>query len=333
MQTEESTTHRFFHRIANYFAHFWHAMASSKDSSQNLKAPITDFHPMSQALAQKISKDIQKEPWVQGREVVVNRDTNTISVFVTDQLEQIDKEGVIPLMYREVCIIPHPFANFEPSLFPAELNVPTEQLSNGLSDDQVRRFYNYFPGLESLMYFLDKRVIIKVPNSMYRPAVEKVGGTYFKAWAFIVLLQYTSSTNLEDEVKTHLPVNPSESCLPGANIFNLENSFSTLGVYLKPWPMTDKNEVKVNHFTVSAHSFHSKKSFDLGFHKDSLWLIPFVTNLAFVGLYKGIFPFLLIQQYLSVRLAISMIHICWKYIGRRLQLHSVVNISLSVLKF
>ena len=94
----------------------------------------------------------------------------------------------------------------------------------------------------------------------------------------------------------------------------------------------DKKEAEVNHFTVSAHSLCAEKSFGLGFHKDSLWFIPFITTLA-VGLNRGIFPFLLIQQYLSVRLAVSMIHICWKYVGHQLRLHSVVGISLRVLKF
>jgi len=91
-----------------------------------------------------------------------------------------------------------------------------------------------------------------------------------------------------------------------------------------------EKEVEVEHFTVSAHSFIAKKSLDLGFHGSSLYLIGLSTNLACAAFHHGILPFLFVQQYLFVRVAIVIMHIIWKFFGHSLKLHSVVK-SLSIL--
>jgi hypothetical protein len=284
---------------------------------------------MSDDVAKKISRDCEKEEWAKGREVVVNEETNTISVFATDKPGNEDTTGVIPLTYQDVCVIPHPFANFKPAICPAELNGPTKKVPNGLSDDQIRRFRDYFPGMESLEYFLDQQVVIKLPISSYQDAIAKVGAAVFMAWGCTVVLLCLSSPALEDDIKTRPPMDPSESCVPGSNIFNLEHFFSTLGVFLKPMPRTSEKEIEVEHFTVSAHSFTAKKSLDLGFHMSSLLLIPLVTYLARTAVHHGILPFLLVQQYLLVRIIIVVMYIIWKFFGYFLELHSVVK-TLSI---
>jgi len=58
-----------------------------------------------------------------------------------------------------------------------------------------------------------------------------------------------------------------------------------------------------------------------------LYLIAIITNLA--AFYHGILPFLCVQQYLFMRVAIAIMHIIWKFFGYLLQLHSVVK-SLSI---
>jgi hypothetical protein len=55
----------------------------------------------------------------------------------------------------------HAFANLQGGMFEVSsstmcnTNVPTEQVPNGLPNDQVRRYHDYFPGMVSLDYFLD----------------------------------------------------------------------------------------------------------------------------------------------------------------------------------
>ena len=121
------------------------------------------------------------EKWAKGRNVVVNENTNTISVFHMDEPGHNIVSEDIPLTYQNVSVIPHPFPNFVPLFYPLELNTPTGELPDRLSSDQIRRFRNYFPGMVSLHYFLDRQIIIRLTKSAYKLAVEKVG--YCQAWS------------------------------------------------------------------------------------------------------------------------------------------------------
>ena len=213
---------------------------------------------MSKDSGKRMLKDC-KATWAKGRNVVVNENSNTISVFNMDERGHDSAIEDIPLTYQGVSVIPHPFPNVIPSICPPMLNMPTrtQQLPDRLTTEQIHRFRDYFPGMVSLDYFLDRHIIVKLTKSSYQLAVKKVGGVCFLAWGCTVFLMMTPQFARKTE--NRVLIEPTPSCIPGSNIYNVDNCFSSLGVFLKPLPRTDLKEIKIEHFTVSAHSFLSKK--------------------------------------------------------------------------
>ena len=281
---------------------------------------------MSKDKAKKVLEDCKTEKWAKQRNVIFNEDTNTISVFDMDECghDEPNEGEPIPLTYQDVSIVPHPFPKLVPTIFPVELNTPTEELPDRLSSDQIRRFHLYFPGMVSLEYFIDRQIIVRLTKSAYELAMEKVGSTSLRAWSCTVLLVWSSQ--FADKTEKFPSIQSAPSVIPGSNIYNVENRFSTLGVFLKPLPVIDERDIKVAHFTVSAHSFLSQKQSGI-FDKTSVIFIFLITNTVFRSMRSIIFlPFILVQQYLVIRVTISVMNVIWKFFGHIVGLHSLVTL-------
>ena len=324
LQSTKRIAVHFYREILNRLN--WILQADKIPSSDDSSVVRESLSPMSKDRAEQILKDC-KASWAKRKDIVVNQNTHTISVFDMDERGHDSASEDIPLTYQNLSVIPHPFPRLVPSICPVELNTPTEELPDRLSNDQIRRIRDYLPGMESLYYFVDRQIIVTLSKSSYQLAVQKVGCLYFQAWSCTVLLMLSSQ--LAGKIEHSHLMESTPSCIPGSNIFNVDNCFSTLGVFLKPVPLTDQKDIEIEHFTASAHSFLSKKPLEIGFQKISVILIAFLTIMASGFVSCGILPFVLVQQYLFVRIAISGMDTIWKTLGSCLGLHSVVSIRFS----
>ena len=92
--------------------------------------------------ADRIEQTIHKEPWTVGRRVVINRESNTISLFNDgDSDSSFPGTAAVPLYYQGISIIPHHFCDGGgPLLKPTELSTSfTETTLDGLTDAQIRQ--------------------------------------------------------------------------------------------------------------------------------------------------------------------------------------------------
>ena len=134
---------------------------------------------MSRSRLQAIESGIVHEPWAEGREIVVNQETNTISVFdIGDEDCQIQRHPV-PLFYDEIPIIPHPYPYRSSDLLPKELNTSLNKVQDGLTRRQLQKFREYFVGLITVDYYLDKHIAITIPRQWYDAGISKSAGQDF----------------------------------------------------------------------------------------------------------------------------------------------------------
>jgi hypothetical protein len=282
---------------------------------------------MQEGVARRIYQNSQREDWMKGRSIIVNEDTNTISLFETDEPDATaQRTHEMPLIYEGTAVIPHPFVRDVPPICPIKLNTPTRLLEHGLSNDQLIRLCVYLPGIVTVDYFRDRQVIIRLMQSYYHEAVEKIGGERFRAWNCAMLLVGLSSPGFIEPDQA--PVETPGPCLPGCNIYNDDKCSSTLGVFLKPRPRNfGLDATTVQHFTASAHSFLRKKPIEL-VQMTTAISFALITQFAFICLRSRMLPILLVEQFLFVRVGILLLDILWIYLGCGLKVHTVVHCHL-----
>jgi hypothetical protein len=107
------------------------------------------------------SNDLLKHAgWTRGREVVVNTESNTISVFQDPESTVLNSDlGTIPLTLLDFEIIPHPFPRPSPATTLPEL-ATEEPLHNGLSNQHRRVLREIFPGLRRAEFYRDRIIVI-----------------------------------------------------------------------------------------------------------------------------------------------------------------------------
>jgi hypothetical protein len=135
-------------------------------------------------------KDFQTEKRAKGTNVVVNENTNTISIFNIDERGHDRASEDISLTYQDVSVIPYPLPNVDSSIAPIELNTPIEQLPGRLSSDQIPQSLHYLPGMVSVDYFLDRRIIVSLTKFSYQLAGEKLESRAMYMFKLEVALSY-----------------------------------------------------------------------------------------------------------------------------------------------
>lgn len=288
---------------------------------------------MSHSHLQAIESGIVHEPWAEGREIVVNQETNTISVFdIGDEDCQIQRRPV-PLFYDEMPIIPHPYPYRNSDLLPKELNTSLNKVQDGLTRRQLQKFKQYFVGLITVDYYLDKHIAITIARQWYDAGISKVGGPGFWAWGcFVVLLCVVEKQdleiihNIEDREST-----VSEDIVPGSRVYNENGEYSTVGALLykrSQFPTTSHYPtvpINVDYFTVSAHSFIKKIYAGIGMNWRCALILSFVTHVAYIGMMQNLFNMVLIKQVLLIRLFVLFHNSVWIYAKRLYGLHTMVN--------
>jgi hypothetical protein len=157
--------------------------------------------------------------WTRGRDVIVNVASNTISVFQPEDDYNLDD---VPLSLHGVPIIPHPF----PEITPRPDSDPfgsTEDDFDGLSLQQLKGFYDFFPRLESIEFYYDRVVILRVARDAYDFCLEKVRGervlTGFGCAIWLLAVYAVPQRRAIQEVIDEEETSPA-TFSPGCHIYN-----------------------------------------------------------------------------------------------------------------
>jgi hypothetical protein len=280
---------------------------------------------MSDDMYTNISAHLSSQHWTKGRDVVVNKASNTISVFDVNEIfpdETLDY-GDIPLLFEGLPVLPHSYHRRQPHLKPQQLNT-SPAIADGLSGDNLRALNQFIPGIVHIDYYLDRQVLVKLGSEAFDEAVKKLHGVSFYAWncVFIIVLfaEREAIPYVQDQMAEVVP----EMSVSGSKVYNDMGEFSTVGVLLHPSPPKfAPAELPVQYLTVSAHSFMKKK--DLSFpHWRSIVLGVSVSCLAYVPMLENPFPEELVNQLLLVRTAISLHSLIYGQFGRIFGLHHFV---------
>ena len=233
-----------------------------------------------------ILQALSSATWTRGRDVLVNVASNTISVFQPEDDYNLDDYNLddVPLSLHGVPIIPHPF----PEITPRPDSDPfgsTEDHFDGLSLEQLKAFYDFFPGLKSIEFYYDRVVILRVAMDAYDFCLEKVRGervfTGFGCAIWLLAVYPLPQRRAVQEVIDAEETSPA-TFSPGCHIYNSLGAFSTLGTFLvKDWEYPS-SAVNIDYFTVSAHSYVQKRDIDAGFNRASLVVFPLCMFVASV---------------------------------------------------
>src|SRR6202022_3709254 len=132
---------------------------------------------MSSSVKTRIKSDIVNEPWTTGREVVINEESNTISLFdVDDTVSHRSRQREVPLRYHGVPIIPHEYSYITSTETPGPFISESKTISlDGLASDQLSQLQMYIPGIIPIHFFLDRQVIITLSSTKsFELAIENI---------------------------------------------------------------------------------------------------------------------------------------------------------------
>jgi len=288
---------------------------------------------MSHPRLQAIEDRVVNEPWAQGREIVVNQESNTISVFGVHEEDCENQHPPVPLFYDDIPIIPHSCPYRKSDLNPKELNTSLDKVRDGLTQEQLWKLKDYFIGVITVEYYLDKQVVITIAQQWYDTGFFKVGGSEFWAWGcFVVLLCAVEKQDVEivPDIDNRDSI-VSEDIVPGSKVYNENGEYSTVGALLYERSQLSTaaqhypaGPITVDYFTVSAHSFVKKIYAGIGMNWRCAVVLPFVSQVAYAGMTQSLFNMLLIKQVLLTRLFVLFYDFIWIYAGRPCGLHTKV---------
>lgn len=277
---------------------------------------------------------LERAGWTRGRDVVVNAESNTISVY--EDLESTSEESdleTIPLFFHDIPIIPHSFPRPSPSTAPPEF-ATEEPMLDGLSNEQIKVLRETLPGLERIEFYLDRIVVLTVREKFANVSLEKTGAMCFAAFGCVSILAVVNRTlgHRHEGVAKNEAIS-TRSIFPGSKVYNSVHAYSTLGAFLVPGSKYPSSEYLLEFFTVSAHSFLRKRSFDFGFTWPTLLAGPVVAYLALRYKSLDLFGISISAQYLFTRLWIEVYDIVNSRWGDKLGWRNLVCAHPSILTF
>ena len=282
---------------------------------------------MSAENANRIKQLVQKEPWTLGRVVVVNRNSNTISLFdFHDKHFYFFPRAPVPLYYQGVPVIPHHFSDAaSPLVRPQELSILSMETDlDGLTSQQIRLLSEYFGYIEAIDFYLDRWVVVTIPRDLYTSALEKVESPYFQAWNCIFRL-VPSPTN-QPKSKINSGKKPVSVPAPGFRVQSDIGVKSTLGALLSRRNQKHSaSSPTIGFFTVSRHSFTAKRAIDLKPGLLSTAVLAAVLHMAYTLAEEAILPWQLYQQLVLIKVGIIAQDYLWIFGGRRLGFHILVS--------
>lgn len=280
--------------------------------------------PMSAEEASRIEQLIQEESWTLGRDVIVNRNSNTISLFdIHDKDFCFFVRAPVPLYYQGVPVIPHHFCGCaSPLVRPQELSILSmETTLDGLTSQQIRQLREYIGYIETIDFYIDRWVVVTIPLDLYTTALQKIESPYFQAWDCIFRLVPSTW-----QTKINTNKEPLSVPVPGFRVQSDTGVRSTRGALLRCRNQKlSASGPTIDLFTVSRHSFTAKRAIDLKPSLLSTAVLAAVLKLAYTVAEQAILPWQLHQQLVLIKVGIIMQDYLWIFGGRRLGFHILVS--------
>ena len=251
-----------------------------------------------------VERAISSASWAENRIAIVNRDSDTISVFEDPKAEKVNPEE-IPLSVRGVPVIPHLLPHTRPRKTHPQLPA-SEANRDGFSSAQLKKLHEIFLGLQSVEFFFDRIVILRVTKEYYASCLESAGGDrVFSGYGCVMWL-----LAIAGPPTVYLPPAPEaekdDVVQPGCGVYNSRGEYSTLGVFLVQGQQYPNSAIDIEYFTVSAHSYLKKVAIDLGMNWASLLVVPFCVYMGYVEAITQAVDISLCRQYAIARMCIAL---------------------------
>ena len=236
-------------------------LTTPNTTTPNTTTPNTTRTPtMPENIFEYLSTHLANEPWTIGRDTVVNKMSNTISVF-----EVRDSNGnhtaitdEIPFSYRDVPVIPHCYPRPHPDPAPFD-HSSNNTLFDGLTEKDIRILRQNLRGILAIDFYIDRQVYIKMTREGWEKAYDKYETTALRAFGCILILILAASQDVP--FKGFIEYSSTESrepIAPGVEVFNKFAEYSSIGVLLLLCGYGPQEDLK--YFTLSAHSFVRKRN-------------------------------------------------------------------------
>jgi hypothetical protein len=299
--------------------------ASAMTESPILTTPNTTPRTptMPENIFEYLSTHLANESWTIGRDTVVNKMSNTISVF-----EVSDSNGnhtvitdEIPFSYRDVPVIPHcyPRSHSNPAPFDYSSN---NTLFDGLTEKDIRTLRQNLCGILAIDFYIDRQVYIKMTREGWEEAYDKYQTTALSAFGCILILILAAPQDVP--FKGFIEYSSTESrepIAPGVEIFNKFAEYSSIGVLLLLCGYGPQEDLK--YFTLSAHSFVRKRHV-YDFNILSAFVLTIITYIAYIAATRQLYSLLFLKTWLFIRLYIFLWDALIKYHGKLLGIHQLV---------
>lgn len=314
-------------------------MALNREELVNTLPPCPT---MTRQMKSNVESKLRSEGWTTGRSVIVNQESNTISVFNEyEQTGATQQLPDIPLFYDNIPVIPHSF----PFLIPRNghtgtlknfHNIEPTTPAEGLYKSQLKQLDSKFPGIATIDYYLDRIVVINFQSrEFYLQALTETETECFRAFGCLIFFglvggiasgRYRGTGTRRTTENATSPVG--DSFLPGCLVYNEGNEYSRIGTFLHPTSIPFLDTMEIAHFTVSAHSFMKKRSLNVGLNVPFLVLAPISLYVAYLTANAQVWlEHLAIQVFLFRSLMWSYCLIC-EYGGVIAKIHNMVPITL-----
>ena len=289
----------------------------------------------------KIKTQIGTEAWAVGKVARINPDTNTISLYpCSHAAPKWASVESIPLDYFGARLIPHS-ARLDDHIqeLPLHLTDDSSCIPDYLTRDQILKLKYAFPDAVSVHYFFDRSIYVNYDSELkLKEALGSQRARWFHCSDNIYQLHLTPivisrppKPDLKDST-TKTPADISESPIsPGDRIYNCRGAYSTVGIFLHHCsvPYQSRLRTRINHFTVSAHSYLYKKNFLLATTALSSLLKFAIIALATLGSRNQSLPLTLHHRLVAALLMVKSQSLLMLRAGNITGLHSLVC-SLSV---
>jgi hypothetical protein len=272
-----------------------------------------------------LETDLLAQAWTAGRDVIVNDDSNTISVYNVRNIGGKD-DAEIPLRHRGIVIVPHSFSRVTSAIAPPPLKPGVDHINrDGFSSDEIQLMVSYITNIIQIDFYLDREVIITLSSeAALLTAVQIIGGMTFVGLGCRFRLRAAGAVKKEHVKGGKDPVDKSTNLQSGSQIFNRAGEYSTLGTFLCRDPRSPTSSIEVDRCTVSAHSFLRKRSIGKEMGIITIVSVLMVIVLSFVGAQAEWLPESIVRGILALRSSLLVYDAIWKYGGRRLGWHKMV---------
>jgi hypothetical protein len=272
-----------------------------------------------------LSTHLANEPWTIGRDIVVNKMSNTISVFEVSDHRNGNRTIItdeIPFTYRDVPVIPHCYPRLHSSPAPFDYS-SNNALFDSLDEKDIRTLYQNLRGILSIDFYIDRQVYIALTREGWEEAYNKYPTMALSAFGCILILALAAPQEVPFKGFTEYSSTKSRKPIaPGVEVFNKLAEYSSIGVLLLLRGHGPQENLK--DFTLSAHSFVRKRHI-YDFNILSTFILTIIVYVAYTVATRQLYSLLFLKTWLFIRLYFLLWDALIKYYGKLLSIHRLVH--------